>query len=182
MESKVIFTGPVGAGKTTAIAALSDIAPVKTDAGATDMTLGQKSSHQTTVAMDYGLINLDDGSKVHLFGTPGQERFDFMWDILTQGGLGLILLIDNSRPDPFRDTRFFLDAFKDFLVRVPLVVGVTKMDMRHSPDLGEHLDCIERHGHAAVPVYEVDGRRTDDVKMLLMTLLYYLDPGIGPSD
>ena len=98
---KIIFTGPVGAGKTTAIGAISDIPTVVTDASASDMTLNRKG--YTTVALDYGLLYLDDRTKVHLYGTPGQERFDFMWEILTNGGIGLILLLDNSRANPLKD-------------------------------------------------------------------------------
>ena len=79
VENKIIFTGPVGVGKTTAIAALSDDPPVQTDASASDMTQDRKG--HTTVAMDYGVIRLDEHTKVHLYGTPGQERFDFMWII-----------------------------------------------------------------------------------------------------
>src|SRR5512135_399979 len=106
---KIIFTGPVGAGKTTAVNSLSDIATVRTDKAATDAVLERKP--ETTVAMDYGLVNLADGVAVHLYGTPGQERFDFMWEILTEGGIGLVLLLDNTRPDPMQDLRFFVGAF-----------------------------------------------------------------------
>jgi len=74
IENKIIFTGPVGVGKTTAIAALSDEPPIQTDASASDMTAVRKG--YTTVAMDYGLIQLDENTKIHLYGTPGQERFD----------------------------------------------------------------------------------------------------------
>ena len=87
-DHKIIFTGPVGAGKTTAIASISDIEPIRTDEHASDMT--QKRKSNTTVAMDYGMIRLGPKEKVHLYGTPGQERFDFMWDILTKGGIGLV--------------------------------------------------------------------------------------------
>ncbi|MCG8122869.1 MAG: ATP/GTP-binding protein, partial [Candidatus Thiodiazotropha taylori] len=100
-EHKIIFTGPVGAGKTTAISVLSDIVPVTTDEMASDMTKDLKQ--QTTVAMDYGLMRINESERVHLYGTPGQERFNFMWEVLTQGGLGLVLLIDNSRKEPFQD-------------------------------------------------------------------------------
>ena len=112
-DNKIIFTGPVGAGKTTAIGAISDITPITTDAMASDMTLNRKG--HTTIALDYGVLNLDENTKVHLYGTPGQERFDFMWEILSTGGMGLILLIDNSRPNPIKDMQFFLDAFKELL-------------------------------------------------------------------
>src|SRR5690554_7751801 len=72
---KIIFTGPVGAGKTTAIAAISDKPPISTDEAASDMTTSRKS--QTTVAMDYGVKYLDNSDILHLYGTPGQERFNF---------------------------------------------------------------------------------------------------------
>ena len=73
-QHKIIFAGPVGAGKTTAIGAISDIPPITTDAVASDMTANRKPN--TTVAMDYGLMKLDGLERVHLYGTPGQERFD----------------------------------------------------------------------------------------------------------
>ena len=110
---KIIFTGPVGAGKTTAIAAISDKPPISTNEAASDMTTSRKS--QTTVAMDYGVKYLDNSDILHLYGTPGQERFNFMWDILTEGGLGLMLLIDNRRDNPFGDLSFYLNAFKEFI-------------------------------------------------------------------
>ena len=73
---KIVFSGPVGAGKTTAITSLSDIPPVTTDESASDMT--QKRKANTTVAMDYGLMKLDGGERLHLYGTPGQERFELL--------------------------------------------------------------------------------------------------------
>lgn len=174
-EHKIIFTGPVGAGKTTAIATLSDIPIVRTDELATDMTTRRKPN--TTVAMDYGVMNLDSGGRVHLFGTPGQERFDFMWDILTQGGLGLVLLLDNSRPKPFNDLLFFLNAFRKFVDRTRLVVGVTFMDERPAPGIPDYSDQLRALGYSA-PVFEVDARRRQDVATLVEALLYCIDPGI----
>lgn len=112
-ENKIIFTGPVGVGKTTAIAALSDDPPVKTDARASDMTLVRKG--HTTVAMDYGVIRLDGDTKVHLYGTPGQERFNFMWEILSKGSMGLILLLDNTRANPLKDLTFFSRRIQRFI-------------------------------------------------------------------
>ncbi len=178
-EHKLIFAGPIGAGKTTAIAAISDIEPITTDEVASDMASGRKGHGHTTVAMDYGLIDLGDDSRVHLFGTPGQERFEFMWDILTQGGLGLVMLMDNARPKPFQDLRFFVTAFSKFIRQVPMVVGVTKMDLCGSPKVAEYGKFLESMGYHSVPVFEVDGRRKEDVRTLIMTVLFYLDPGIG---
>lgn len=175
---KIIFTGPVGAGKTTAIGALSDIPVVGTDAQAQDMTRERKAT--TTVAMDYGLMQLEGNERIHLYGTPGQERFDFMWDILTQGGLGLILLLDSSRSHPFQDMRFFLDAFKEFISTRKVAIGVTRMDLSPQPALEEYHRELKILG-LNPPVFEVDARRRQDVAILLESLLYSLDPWLGES-
>ena len=172
---KIIFTGPVGSGKTTAIASISDIEPVTTDARATDMTLDRKP--KTTVAMDYGQIVLGKGAKVHLYGTPGQERFDFMWDILTKGGIGLVLLLDNTRPTPFKDMQFYIGAFREFIDSTRLVIGVTQMDQQPTPTIDEYnlqLSALDLDA----PIFEVDARRRDDVSALVQALLLSLDPGL----
>lgn len=171
--NKIIFTGPVGAGKTTAIASLSDIPPVSTDAAASDMTKTRKSA--TTVALDYGVMNLPGGEKIHLYGTPGQERFDFMWDILTTGGIGLVLLLDNTRADPFQDVRFFTSKFRDFIDATSLVVGVTQMDLSPKPPLEEYHKQFEQLG-LKPPIFEIDGRVRADVALLVQALLYAIDP------
>ena len=171
---KIIFTGPVGAGKTTAVGALSDIPTVRTDKAATDMTRDRKA--ETTVAMDYGRVNLADGVAVHLYGTPGQERFDFMWDILTEGGIGLVLLIDNTRQDPMHDLRFFVGAFREFIDRSGIVVGVTRMDLRAAPTLEDYYRELTPLGLNRAPVFEVDARERKDVSLLVEALLCSLDP------
>lgn len=175
IENKIIFTGPVGVGKTTAIAALSDDPPVQTDASASDMTAVRKG--YTTVAMDYGVIRLDENTKVHLYGTPGQERFDFMWGILSKGSMGLILLLDNTRANPLKDLKFFLDSFRDLLQDAPVVVGITKMDLRNQPGVDVYQQYLAQHG-LNVPVFEVDARNEDDVKQLVTAMLYSIDPGL----
>jgi hypothetical protein len=175
MEHKIIFTGPVGAGKTTAIASISDIPVVQTEAKATDAVVQRKNN--TTVAMDYGILNLDAGAKVHLYGTPGQERFSFMWDILTIGGLGLVLLIDNGREDPLADLEFYLDAFKRFIDKNGVVIGVTRMDMKPRPGLYSYHTKLKELGVKA-PVFEVDARDREDVKLMMISLLSLLDPGV----
>lgn len=174
-QYKIIFTGPVGAGKTTAIDSISDVPPVKTDASASDMTKNRKAS--TTVAMDYGVMNLDDGEKIHLYGTPGQERFNFMWDILTVGGIGLVLLLDNTRADPFQDMKFFLDSFSGFISDTSVAIGVTQMD------LSSKLTIDDYHRQLQImdlkpAVFSVDARIKNDVSLLVQALLFSLDPGL----
>jgi hypothetical protein len=172
---KIVFTGPVGSGKTTAIASVSDIVPITTDAAASDMTQSMKPT--TTVAMDYGRMDLDGGEKIHLYGTPGQERFDFMWDILTEGGLGLILLLDDSRPNPFGDMEFFMNAFDKFIRETQLAIGITKTDLNKKSRLSAYHDQLQKAGRV-VPMFEVDARKKSDVIMLLEALFFALDPGL----
>ena len=100
-EYIVLVAGPMGAGKTTAISALSEVPVVRTEAVNTDTARNAKA--HTTVALDYGEITLDGGDKVRLYGVPGQERFDFMWSILEKRALGLLLLIDDTAASPVAD-------------------------------------------------------------------------------
>ncbi len=176
-QYKIIFTGPSGAGKTTAIGAISDIPPVKTDEASVE-TAGYVGKKGITVALDYGMMRLSSEDKVHLFGTPGQERFDFMWEILVQGGLGLVLLIDNTSDTPFEDMHFFLNAFKHFIHDTRVAIGVTRMDLNPSPSIEDYYAEIQK-ADLRPPIFEVDARSKEDVSLLLQALMYSLDPGMG---
>lgn len=176
MENKIIFAGPVGAGKTTAISAVSDIMVVGTEARASDEVSQRKIN--TTVAMDYGILNLEGGGKVHLYGTPGQERFNFMWEILSEGAMGFVILIDSARPDPLSDLEFYLNAFRRPITQCgdAVVIGVTRTELNSRADLldrfNERLSALKLN----IPVFEVDGRQREDVKLMLLALLTLLDP------
>ena len=173
---KIIFTGPVGAGKTTAIESMSDSDIISTNETATDMTREMKDS--TTVAMDYGIMKLDGGERLHLYGTPGQERFNFMWDILVEGGIGLILLLNNNRPDPFKDLKFFLESFSEFIDNTHVAIGITRMDEASTPTIRDYHEALNSHDRK-YPIFEVDARERGDVSLLIEALLYSLDPGLG---
>ncbi len=175
-QHKIIFAGPVGAGKTTAINALSDEQALTTDEQASDMT--QQRKQTTTVAMDYGVMHLGDRDRIHLYGTPGQERFDFMWDILTEGGLGLILLLDNTRSNPFQDMSFFLKAFKDFIANSKIVIGISFVDEQPFPSLEDYHNKLDELDFS-LPVFTVDSREQADVATLVQALLYSHDPWLG---
>ncbi len=172
---KIIFSGPIGSGKSTAIASISDDTSVKTDVIATDETKQRKKL--TTVAMDYGMLKLDSGDRIHLYGTPGQERFNFMWEILTEGGIGLILLVDNKRPDPMGDIEFFLDAFKDFIKKTAVVIGITRVDLCPTPTIKDHQRWLEEK-KLNIPIFETDGRVGKDIIQLVRALLCRQDPAV----
>jgi hypothetical protein len=175
MENKIIFAGPVGAGKTTAINSVSDILVVGTEARASDEVAQRKNT--TTVAMDYGILNLEGGEKVHLYGTPGQERFSFMWEILSEGAMGIVILLDSARPDPMADLELYLKAFKQPISKSgdAVVIGVTRTELNPQVDLldrfNERLSAMKMN----IPVFEVDGREREDVKQMLLALLTFLD-------
>jgi uncharacterized protein len=175
-QHKLIFSGPVGAGKTTAISAISDIPPVMTDVRADAEANSEKRT--TTVAMDYGLLRLGEDERVHLYGTPGQERFDFMWEILSEGAIGIVLLVTSRRQDPVGDLRFFLDAFRPLIERTQLAVGVTGVDVIPEPGLGAFRRTLAAAG-LSVPLFEIDARRRQDVAMLIQALLLSEDPGLA---
>ena len=169
---KIIFAGPVGAGKTTAIGSISETPPVGTDVACTDEVLAIKQT--TTVAMDYSYITLEDGTRIHLYGTPGQDRFDFMWQILAKGGIGLVLLINKDHPEPLQQLDFYLNAFADFIQETGVVIGLTKSD------INDHHDIVKFQNHLydrrqVFPVFDVDARNSDDVKILVHALLAVLN-------
>ncbi len=118
---KLVIAGPMGAGKTTFIRALSEVPVVETEA------FSQEKGAPTTVALDFGLLRVD-GLEVHLFGTPGQERFSFMWEVLMQGALGFLLLVAGDDPGSFPKARRLLDQITSQFP-VPYLVGVTKQDL-----------------------------------------------------
>ena len=91
-EYKIVFTGSMGAGKTTAIGAVSETPPIVTDVTNTDAS---HAKERTTVGLDFGQFTLDNGDRVRMFGTPGQSRFDFLWKILSKNAIGMIILADN---------------------------------------------------------------------------------------
>lgn len=172
---KIVFAGPVGAGKTTSIAAISDIEPFTTEEFATDEVKNLKD--KTTVAMDYGLMELGNGEHLHLYGVPGQVRFDFMWEIITVGGIGLILLLNNEAEMPLVEMGIYLDSFKEYIDRTALAVGVTRMQVGKGPQIDDYVATLAKRGITA-PVFEVDGRKPEDVVTLVQSLLYTLDPGL----
>ncbi len=168
---KIIFTGPVGSGKTTAIASISEVPPIMTEVRCSDEVKFRKET--TTVALDYGYLTLDDGNRVHLYGTPGQERFNYMWTILCRGGIGLVLLIDNARSDPVADLVFYLDAFDEFIQQTGTVVGITRMDVSHQTTREDYSNKLLERGQI-FPVFEIDARQANDVKVLIHALLALL--------
>lgn len=166
-EYKLVFTGTTGAGKTTAIAAISEIPPVKTDVANTDENLNKEL---TTVGLDFGQINMPNGDRLRLFGTPGQSRFDFMWKILVKDAFGIVILIDNSRPDPVADLEIYLDGFENELLTTPCVVGVGRTESFETPGLEDFCVALEKR-NLILPVVAVDVRNKDDVNMLVALLM-----------
>lgn len=172
-QHKIVFSGPVGAGKTTAIGAISDRPPVSTEQKATDEIRHMKET--TTVAMDYGSIRLPDDSVIHLYGTPGQERFNFMWQLLSQGAIGLVLILDNQSVDPLGDMTAYLDAFSDSFNPSNTVIGINKFSYESGPALSDYHHQLKQRNYM-LPVMEIDARDKNDVATLIQALLLNIDP------
>lgn len=170
-EHKILITGSVGAGKTTAIGCVSETAPVMTDVPNSDASIDKQ---YTTVGLDFGQLTLDNGDRVRLFGTPGQARFDFLWKILARNALGLIVLTDNSRPDPLADLSLYMRGFAESLLTLPCVVGVGRLQAHPVPTLDHYAERLAAAGRV-IPILEVDVRNRADVVLLIDTLLLQLE-------
>ena len=123
---KIVVTGPFSAGKTEFIQSISEIDVVATEKKISRAE--ERVKDQTTVAMDFGRITIDEELVLYMFGTPGQRRFDFMWEILAEGMLGFVVLLDSVRPETFREARSILDTFSSY-APVPYVVAANKQDL-----------------------------------------------------
>ncbi len=122
---KIVVAGPFNAGKTQFIRSVSEIDVVSTEREITDGSRLVKG--ETTVAMDFGRITVDEDLVLHLFGTPGQKRFDFMWEILSEGMLGFVVLVDSACPETFREARMIARRFHRYCL-TPYVIAANKQD------------------------------------------------------
>ena len=171
---KVVITGPFNAGKTSFIKAVSEITVLSTERQVSD-TSGEGDG-ETTVAMDFGRITVSDDVVLYLFGTPGQARFSFMWETLSEGMLGFVLLVDTQAPSTFEDARGMIDFFTG-MSDVPFVVAANKV----ASDDSEVLDRVRQDLAlpAHVPLLPVDARSRDSVKAVLLGLLYEILKSMG---
>jgi small GTP-binding protein len=129
---KMVVTGPFNAGKTAFIRTVSEINVVSTERKISQEA--EKVKETTTVAMDFGRITIDEELVLYLFGTPGQRRFDFMWEILSEGMLGFIVMVDSCKPETFREARSILETFRAY-APTPYIVAANKQDLKDAWDI-----------------------------------------------
>jgi signal recognition particle receptor subunit beta len=173
---RIVFAGPIGAGKTTAIGALSDIPPISTEVASVEAEAVGKQT--TTVAFDLGQVLLESGDLVQLYGAPGQARFDFMWPMISENAIGAVILADNRRPDTIDLTLQYVREFAPRVAAGNCVVGVGRTDVRRTPTVDQYQDALEAAGFA-IPVMEVDIRRKEHTLLLLDVLLARLEAHDG---
>ena len=164
---KMVVTGPFNSGKTEFIRSISEIDVVSTERKISSDAERVKDS--TTVAMDFGRITVDDDLVLYLFGTPGQKRFDFMWEILSEGMLGFIVMVDSTRPETFREARSILETFRAY-APTPYVVAANKQDKKDAWEIDDMRHALRLDQKTKLlPCTAID-RKT--VKEVLLQLLY----------
>lgn len=164
---KVVVTGPFNAGKTTFIKSVSEITVLSTERQVSDVS--GEGSGETTVAMDFGRITISDDVVLYLFGTPGQQRFSFMWETLSEGMLGFVVLVDSLDDAAFEDAIGMIGFFTG-MSDVPFVVAANKV----APDDLETLSSLRTKLKLSesVPLLPCDARDRESVKGVLLGLLY----------
>lgn len=164
---KMVVTGPFNSGKTQFIQSVSEIDVVNTERKISRES--ERIKETTTVAMDFGRITVDDDLVLYLFGTPGQKRFDFMWEILSEGMLGFVVMVDSARPETFREARRILETFRAY-APTPYVVTANKQDLE---DAWEPSDMrIALRLDPDVKLLPCVATDKESVKNALLELLY----------
>src|SRR5512135_2004539 len=164
---KMVVTGPFSAGKTQFIRSISEIDVVSTERRISSDA--ERVKDTTTVAMDFGRITVDNDLVLYLFGTPGQRRFDFMWEILSEGMLGFIVMVDSTRPETFREARSILETFRAY-APTPYVVTANKQDKADAWDIEDMRVALRLDPR--IKLLPCIATRRESVKSALLELLY----------
>ncbi|MCS6909338.1 MAG: ATP/GTP-binding protein [Anaerolineales bacterium] len=164
---KMVVTGPFNSGKTNFIRSVSEIDVVSTERKIT--SAAERVKDQTTVAMDFGRITVDDELVLYLFGTPGQKRFDFMWEILSEGMLGFVVMVDSTRPETFREAKSILETFRAY-APTPYVVAANKQDLPDAWDLDDLRIALRLD--PTIKLLPCVATDKEKVKTVLLELLY----------
>ena len=174
---KMVVTGPFSAGKTEFIQSISEIDVVQTERKIT--SAAEQIKESTTVAMDFGRITIDKDLVLYLFGTPGQRRFDFMWEILSEGMLGFVVLVDSARPETFQEAKRILNTFRAY-APTPYVVAANKQD---HPDAWEPEDLrIALRVDPKIKLLPCVALEKESVKNVLLELLYSILDSLDEVD
>jgi uncharacterized protein len=167
---KIVAPGQVAAGKTSLIQSVSEVAVLGTERAISDETRGCKET--TTVAMDFGRVSLGNGLSLLLFGTPGQRRFEVMWEVLSEGMIGFVLLVNGADERSADDAARQLETFRAY-ADVPFVVGVSHLDGTEVEEAAALASIRARLGlDPEADVVACDPRSREDVKDVMLRILF----------
>lgn len=168
---KIVFAGTVGSGKTTAIESISDTATFSTEESATDEVRLIKDT--TTVAMDYGKMLLSDGTNVHLYGAPGQRRFDFMWSILAEGALGVVIVINASDQTALDELHNYYTFYSKIIPQERIVICLTHCDKWSGVSTDAFRDYLQKE-KANSQLFSMDARNPKEVGAVIKAMLFQI--------
>lgn len=175
-NNKIIFAGPQGAGVTTAIKAISDVAPTIKKEKAKD-----SNGNEITVEMDHGVLKLDTGDQIYICGVSDREKLKYAHETLNKDCIGLVLFINNAEDDPIGTMFQYMDDCQPIVEKKGIAVGLTRYEDSPIPDINEYHAALreKRTSIPVFPVFSINGREKNDIIMMIRALLYNMDSGVN---
>lgn len=165
-DNKIIFAGPSATDITTAVKAISDIEPV--------------TKEENTVAMDYGILKLDTGDQIYIYGAPEREKLKHVQETLNKDCIGLVLFIDNTDNNPVETLLQYMEDYQSLVDKKGVAVGLTRYDDAPTPNINDYHVTL-REKKINIPIFSVfskSGQEKKDIVMIIRALLYNLDSGV----
>lgn len=172
-DNKILFAGPPGVGVTTAIKSISDTPPtIRAE------VVNDDDGNETTIEMDYGILKLNSGDEIFLYGSPDREKLKVAHEMLSENCIGLILLINNAEADPVNNMFRYMNDYQSLVGKKGIAIALTRYEDTPSPDINDfHIALREKKLN--IPVFSINVHERNDIITLVKALLYNLDSGVN---